>query len=186
MNTIALFDFDHTLYDGDSMLDFTKIVKGKQYYLGMMALMPWLVGLKLGLLDNQEVKEKFLTHFFKGMEAREFESLGKQFSFSTSDRLDRKLKWTLFEHLEKRHKVVIVTASMPQWILGWAEGHNIAVIGSTVEVADGLLTGKLEGKNCYGPEKVRRIKERFELSVYDHIVVYGSGKGDREMLSLAR
>ena len=38
--------------------------------------------------------------------------------------------------------------------------------------------------NCYGIEKVNRIKEEYDLDEFKNIYVYGNSKGDREMLNL--
>ncbi|HEU5146872.1 MAG TPA: haloacid dehalogenase-like hydrolase, partial [Chryseosolibacter sp.] len=47
------------------------------------------------------------------------------------------------------------------------------------------LTGKILGRNCYGDEKVCRIKEEFDLPSFERIIAYGDSSGDREMLQLA-
>ncbi|MEW6528158.1 MAG: haloacid dehalogenase-like hydrolase [Spirochaetota bacterium] len=54
-----------------------------------------------------------------------------------------------------------------------------------LEVKYGLLTGKFFGKNCYGPQKVKRIKEIYNLYDYQKIYAYGDSKGDKEMLAIA-
>ncbi|MCZ6166669.1 hypothetical protein O6B35_01880 [Campylobacter ureolyticus] len=41
------------------------------------------------------------------------------------------------------------------------------------------------GKNCYAKEKVRRIKETFDLSKFDKIIAYGDSRGDKEMIEFA-
>ena len=50
---------------------------------------------------------------------------------------------------------------------------------------DKTLTGFLASKNCYGPEKVLRIKKQINLTDYDNIIAYGDSQGDREMFELA-
>ena len=47
------------------------------------------------------------------------------------------------------------------------------------------ITGNLISKNCYGPEKVTRILESYDLLKYDYIYAYGNSRGDYEMLELA-
>ena len=59
------------------------------------------------------------------------------------------------------------------------------VLATRLEVgADGRLTGRLQGANCRGPEKVMRLREwRGEGLSIDY--AYGDSAGDREMLDLA-
>ena len=65
MKTLALFDFDGTLYSKDSLIEFTKSTKGNlRFYQGILWLSPFLIGLKLGILNNEKVKIKFLKDFF--------------------------------------------------------------------------------------------------------------------------
>jgi phosphatidylglycerophosphatase C len=40
-------------------------------------------------------------------------------------------------------------------------------------------------RNCYGEEKVRRIKTSYNLDEFDHIYAYGDSEGDKAMLDLA-
>ena len=40
------------------------------------------------------------------------------------------------------------------------------LISTELEVKDGKLTGKFSTPNCNGKEKVRRIKEKYNLKLY--------------------
>ena len=59
------------------------------------------------------------------------------------------------------------------------------LLATLLETENGIVTGKLSGKNCYGPEKVARIKSEFRLEEYDNIYAYGDSSGDTEMLAIA-
>jgi phosphoserine phosphatase len=39
--------------------------------------------------------------------------------------------------------------------------------------------------NCYGEEKVRRIRASYNLDEFNHIYAYGDSEGDKAMLDLA-
>ena len=60
-----------------------------------------------------------------------------------------------------------------------------AISARQLEVKDGLITGKIKGINCYGPEKESRIRAAYMLKDFDEILAYGDSEGDREMLALA-
>ncbi len=115
---------------------------------------------------------------------------------------------------EKGATVVIVSASPENWIRGWAKEMGAALIATKMETrpavgtnaASGVdadraatnatgggegrggeerrLTGKIEGINCHGREKVRRIEELYPLAEYDEIYTYGDSSGDKPMLRL--
>jgi HAD superfamily hydrolase (TIGR01490 family) len=82
-------------------------------------------------------------------------------------------------------EVVIVSASSEWWIGKWCQSVNLKLIATELEVAEGKITGNICGLNCHGNEKVRRIREAFDLSEYKEIYCYGDTIGDKPLLSLA-
>jgi len=81
--------------------------------------------------------------------------------------------------------VAVVSASPENWVKPWCDAHGVHCISTRLAVNNGTISGKIQGKNCYGPEKVTRINEAFNLADFSDIVAYGDSKGDREMLRLA-
>lgn len=188
MKTLALFDFDGTLYNKDSLLEFTKFYKGKlAFYSGILLLFPYLVGLKLGFLKNDQVKIKFISHFFKGIGIEKFTEMAKYFALQQIDKNLNPLVFKEFQnHLKREDTIFIVSASVPEWIEPWSKQFDVQVIGTILEVKNNKITGDFLSKNCYGIEKVRRINEILNLNDFSVIKVYGSGKGDLEMLQLSK
>lgn len=186
--TLALFDFDKTLYKRDSLLEFTKYSRGNlNFYIGILLLSPYLIVMKLGFLSNQKVKERFLKYFFKDVKYTDFKLVAKNFAVNKiKANLDPIVYKKFNNHLQKNHKVYIVTASIPDWIKPWSNQLGVTVIGSELEILDNQITGNLAGKNCFGKEKVNKIKLNIDLEKFDFIEVYGSGKGDYEMLKLRK
>src|SRR5690606_32016113 len=94
-----------------------------------------------------------------------------------------------FEEIERLKKegipVVIVSASPENWISGWCKENSLECIATRLEETGSILTGKIAGKNCHGIEKVRRSREKFDLSAYTDIFCSGDTKGDEPMLSFA-
>lgn len=185
--SIAFFDFDHTLTTKDSMICFVKFHKGKRkWYTFIFKNIIVLLKYKLGAVSGKIAKEALLTYFYKGIPEIELINQGKQFvNQSLEPILNKKAITKLQWHLKQQHQVVIVTASLPYWIQDWAVKHNIDIITTEVQLLDGKLTGKLKGANCNYMEKVKRIKDRYDLSNYKEIYAYGDSKGDVPMLGLA-
>ncbi|MFB9108371.1 HAD-IB family hydrolase [Flavobacterium gyeonganense] len=188
MKTLALFDFDGTLYKKDSLIGFTKYYKGNAvFYKGILTLLPFLLGMKLGILFNEKTKKRYMTHFFKNEEYSVFKKKAELFALTKIEKdLNPQILLYLKNHLNSKHDVYIVTASFPEWIEPWSKKYNIKVIGTRLEVLNNIITGEFNSKNCYGKEKVNRINEVLDLEKFDTIYVYGCGKGDREMLELKK
>lgn len=186
--TLALFDFDNTLYAKDSLLEFTKFHKGNRAFgVGILRLFPYLCGLKLRLLNNEKVKLKYFAYFFRNTDSEVFSAAAKTFALENIPKsLNPKVFAEFRKHLDSGHDVYIVTASPADWIAPWSAAFGVPVIGTKLDIENGKITGKFNSANCFGPEKVNRIKEIVDLDGYDSIVVYGSGKGDSEMLKLRR
>lgn len=188
MKTLALFDFDHTLYKKDSLLEFTKFSKGGlKFYWGILILSPYLILMKLNLQQNELVKKKYLSYFFLGMEYSRFLKLAENFSLNILPKnIDHTFFKAFLKHYENGDHLYIVTASFAEWISAWAQQYDATIISTKLEVKNNTITGNLLSKNCNGIEKVDRIKQEINLSEFNSIVVYGKGKGDYEMLKLAK
>jgi phosphatidylglycerophosphatase C len=188
MKTLALFDFDGTLFQKDSLIEFTKFYKGNfAFYKGILFLLPSLIGLRLKILNNQKVKIKFLTHFFKNTDFEEFNTLAQNFAANkVPQNLNKKTIAFFLEHIKSNHTVCVVSASCPNWIQPWCNQYGVKFIGTELETSNLKITGNLATENCFGIEKVNRIKAIFNLDEFDIIKVYGGGKGDLEMLKLSK
>jgi HAD superfamily phosphoserine phosphatase-like hydrolase len=188
MKTLALFDFDGTLYKKDSLIEFTKFAKGNfAFYIGIIKLIPNLIGLKLGLLANEKVKIKYFTFFFKNLDIDIFKKISSDYALEKIHKdLDPEIFSKLQHHIESKDTVYIVTATFPELIACWSSQYKLKVIGTKLEVKNNTITGQFASKNCYGIEKVNRINQAINLHEFDFIHVYGSGKGDKEMLQLSK
>ncbi|MGM0582470.1 MAG: HAD-IB family hydrolase [Bacteroidota bacterium] len=185
--SLALFDFDGTLTKRDTLLDFIIYTSGlPRTILGAIILSPFLISYKLGLYNNSKAKEKVISYFFKGWAAEEFSVAGANYA---TKRLPKTLKSSAKEkikyHLDSGHEVAVVSASIEDWIIEWTNELDIKLIATQLEKKEGIVTGEFETKNCYGPEKVKRIKEKFNIEEYDCIYAYGDTEGDQPMLELA-
>ena len=184
---LALFDFDGTITTKDSMVEFILYAVGKKaYYLGLLKLSPMLVAYKLKLYPNHKAKERFLAYFFKEMRIKEFQELVTAYGESeigkiVRDKAIEKIAW----HKAQGDEVVVVSASMECWLKSWCDKKNIKLIATKLEILDGRFTGKFATKNCYGQEKVNRLRACYRMEDYSHIYAYGDSKGDREILALA-
>jgi len=183
---LALFDFDGTITSKDSLFQFIMHTKGKpRFWVGLLFCTPFLILNKTKLLSSQKAKELLLTHFFKGMEEEVFNSSCKTFRTDIERMVRPPALIELQKHQSQNTRIVIVSASIENWIRPWAQVHGFELIGSKLQIQNGKITGKLLGANCNGVEKVNRIMQRYTLTDYEHVFAYGDNQGDIPMLSLA-
>ena len=188
---IAFFDFDGTVTTKDTLLVFIRFSKGKiGFALGFLLNAPWLIAMKLKLISNQAAKQRILRYFFGKQTLASFNQQCDEFARETLPQLIRPKALSEIHRLrETGATVVIVSASPENWITHWAEQTGADLIATRLGVftddkGETRLTGRIEGANCYGEEKVNRIRQRFVLPDYTEIYTYGDTSGDKPMLQL--
>jgi len=184
---LVLFDFDGTITTKDTLVEFANFYRGRVgYLLGMLMLAPVMALYALKLIPNWKAKQFFLARFFKGEKIEAFNL--QCFNFSTMiipTLLRPEAMKAIEKHRMEQATIAVVSASAENWVKPWCDQNRVICISTRLEVNDGMITGKLQGRNCYGDEKVCRIKERFNLSDFDKVIAYGDSRGDKEMLELA-
>lgn len=187
MKKIAFFDFDGTITERDSVLEFIKYRKGlARYFAGLLWHLPIIVGMQIRLIRHQWVKEKLLQWFFGKESQAHFKEQAERFAMEHLPAMIRpKSMGEIWELKEHGFEIVVVTAAPIDWVKPFCDLHQIQVIGSGMAVKEGFITGKLDAKNCRGMEKVRRIQQQYELQNYQQVYCYGDTTADIPMLLLA-
>ncbi len=92
-------------------------------------------------------------------------------------------------HVDAGDTVVLVSASFEVYLRPLAEllgVHDVLAVRLEVD-SNGVLTGRLDGPNCRGPEKVVRLHEWLDRNAGGrravHLSAYGDSRGDRELLA---
>lgn len=183
---IAFFDFDGTITTKDTLLEFIKYCKGDfSFYSGFVLHAPFLVLYKLKLMSNQHAKEMILRYFFGNTDVESFNKKCEEFTRNVVPSLVRQKALTEIALLkEKGAEVVIVSASPENWIAPWCEKLGLKYIATQLDIHNNRLTGKINGLNCHGEEKVRRIQNLYDLRTFSSVYCYGDTPGDRPMLSI--
>lgn len=187
MSAIAFFDFDGTVTIDDSLLKFIRFAVGdKRFLIGLLVLLPVLVLYKLKLLPNYKAKQIVFAWFFKGMPKDAFIEVASYYSLNNiSKTLRQSAMQRIAWHKEQGHKVVIVSASFECWLKPWCEQEGLELLATKAEFINAVVTGRFATPNCYGEEKVSRIRAAYDLSQFNKIYAYGDTNGDKPMLALA-
>ena len=145
-----VYDFDGTIYNGDSTRDFYFFcLKRHKSILKFLPMQGYhFIRYALKLITKTQFKEKFYT-FFTGIDDIDGEV---------------KLFWEKHENNMltwwpdwRKDDDVLISAS-PEFLLEpIAKKMNFYLMASKVD----KKTGKTDGENCYGEEKVRRYYEKF-------------------------
>jgi len=172
---INLYDFDKTIYDGDSSVDFyLYCLKRKP---SIILLIPSqflaLIKYKTKRITKEKMKETFFT-FFKKININD--NLIKDFW----NKHDKKIKKFYLD--EKNRDADVIISASPTFLLKPISKQLKVKKLLATEVNS--KTGKFESLNCYGKEKVRRLKEiypKFEVEKS-----YSDSLSDIPILELAK
>ncbi|WP_297417131.1 HAD-IB family hydrolase [Clostridium sp.] len=171
MKKLAIFDIDYTITKKETLMELFKyVIKNDRKnirFLPRAAYCGLMYTLKI--YDEREVKEKFLK-FIDGIKEQELAELVKNF-------YNDKLTSILYEDALKMMKklksegydIYLISAS-PEFYINefYAIKEVDRIIGTRFTFKEGIFTRKMEGKNCKGEEKVRRLMEVIES---EHIEV---------------
>ena len=184
MRTVIATDFDGTLTRRDTLIEFIRFAKGDVgFFFGFLLFSPLIVLMKLHLYPNWKTKQKVFSYFFRGTSIEEFNRLGKEFA-DHSQHLLRRGGLELVEKAKAEGTdIVVISASIDNWVQPFFP--ELLLLGTQVEVKDGLLTGRFSTKNCYGQEKVNRLLSVFPDRENYRLVAYGDSSGDRKLLDFA-
>lgn len=175
MNLIV-YDFDGTIYDGDSTMDFLKFLITKKIWL--VIFIPLFVfnfiRYKLKFITKEKLKESIFSIF------RYFDNID-ELLIEFWERKEKKLK-PFFKNKKNHKNDVIATASPEFLIKPIADKYKVKkLFGSLVD----KKTGKYSRLNCYGEEKIVRINSVFSNAIISE--VYSDDcVADKPLLDLAK
>jgi phosphatidylglycerophosphatase C len=184
---IVAFDFDGTLTVRDTFLAFLRWREGPLGYQAGLARLAPAASAFLITRDVERLKAAAVRTFLRGLPMPLLEQEAREYATTAAPillRPDALKVWR--RHRADGARMVIVTASPEAVIAPFARGLGADfLLGTRLAVDEqGRLTGALDGRNCRGPEKVRRLQEVFGEDV-NLLAAYGDTDGDEAMLGIA-
>ena len=156
----TVYDFNGTIYDGDSTFDFIKFLlkKDKSIILHIPKMGIYFIKYKMKLINKETMKECFFEIFNR------FENMDNLVNeFWTANQ--NKLKSFFTE--KKTHENDIIASASPEFLLEpIAKYYKVKYLfGSPVD----KKTGKYNGINCHGVEKVRLINNKYKDCIIEEM-----------------
>lgn len=179
MKKLYIFDFDGTITKRDSFILFTLFSVSFFSFIKY-----WIKTLVCFFFcKKSKLKEDFFL-FHKGINIFVFNQMCLDFF---EKKMKKYIKESFLKYVNKldvHSEVVIVSASVNNYLKPWCNEMGFKLISTELNVVDDKLTGKFLSPNCNGFEKVKRIKECYDLTLYTEIHVFGNSKGDLPMLKI--
>jgi phosphatidylglycerophosphatase C len=186
-NIVAYFDFDGTLTKYDTLLPFVIYVVGyRKFIMKLHLLVPILILYWCKIINNEIAKQSMLRTLLKNYSKQFIENKAQEFA------KNKLCKWLnpfvlsrMNYHKEHNHKIIIVSANLATYLRYWASAHKLdGVIATEIEFVNNVCSGNLSSPNCYGAEKIMRIKQYLSDNNinFDYSYGYGNSHGDYQLL----
>lgn len=161
MKKLAIFDIDYTITKKETLMELFKYtVKNKKtnirflpraVYCGLMYL--------INVYDEKKVKETFLK-FIDKIKEEDLSALVKNFY---NDRLKNILYKDAVDMMKKLknegYDIYLISASPEFYVKEFYAIKEVdKIIGTKFKFDNGVFSRKMDGENCKGQEKVKRLK----------------------------
>jgi phosphatidylglycerophosphatase C len=184
---LVLWDFDGTLYQGDSFLDFlcyTHRLPARAWR--WLCFLPFFITWKIGLRSAADAKESLFGLFYKNWSYARFVSAATAFQTEKHPpRLHPLALAKITAHKAEGHRQIILSATMEELLQVTASRLGVEVIGTQVHTEGSKLSGRFASPNCNGLEKVVRLRAFTAQTQPPVVHAYGNSPGDAHMLALA-
>jgi len=184
---IAVFDFDDTLVEGDSLWPFLVKIAGYRrvvWAMGMALLFTKTPAPESGFDRRGAVKLAFLRRLLVG---HRVEALAETFAaLKQWPRWKKEVLSKLHQHKAEGCHIVIASGGLDLYLpILLQDIPYDALICTQMETRDGKLTGDMVGGNCVRIEKARRVAEYLaKHGPFTESWGYGNAPHDLPMLEL--
>ena len=184
---VAVFDFDGTVTDRDTLVPFLVLAFGRARVAATFAA---LAGTGLGYLLRRvsidEFKRRVLRRLVADTSAPRLRALGPAHARALVPRLRPDALARIGWHRAQGHRLVLVSSTLDLYLahVGAQLGFD-DVLCSRLATRGERFSGELEGADCTGPEKLRRLEALLGDLQAHELHVYGDSAGDRELLAAA-
>lgn len=169
-----IYDFDDTIYNGDTNRDILMYGFKKHPFLVLKALKKakkLQSDYKRGVIEFERVKEAMLSFIFQI----------KNYPKFINDFVDSHMKNIKPWYLNRRtQNDIIISASYELWIMQFCKRLGIRYVIATKTDSD----GRIIGKNCKGAEKLKRLASVIPNAVI--VSAYSDSSCDIPILEAAR
>lgn len=168
-----VYDFDKTIYDGDSTIDlyfYCLKKKPSVFFRCFFTQFSGAVKYKTGRISKEQFKERFLSFL------KYFQKDDDLLNGFWSENKKKIKQW----YLKKKTSDDVIISASPEFLLRpVCDELGVSLIASVVD----RKTGKFSGNNCRGAEKVKRFRESYPDEQIDEF--YTDSKSDMPMAKIS-
>lgn len=191
MEKLAIFDIDYTITRKETLMEFFKYLVSKDIknikFLPRALYSGVMYGVKV--YDEKRVKECFLK-FIENIDEAELAKLTKSFYDEKISKILYKDAVDMIKKLKKEGYMVVLISASPEFYVKefYAIKEVDLIIGTKFTFEGGKFIRKMDGNNCKGEEKVRRLnkvlKEKNIKVDFKNSYMFSDSLSDKPLLDL--
>lgn len=191
MEKLAIFDIDYTITRKETLMEFFKYLVSKDIknikFLPRALYSGLMYGVKV--YDEKRVKECFLK-FIENIDEAELAKLTKSFYDEKISKILYKDAVDMIKKLKKEGYMVVLISASPEFYVKefYAIKEVDLIIGTKFTFEGGKFIRKMDGNNCKGEEKVRRLnkvlKEKNIKVDFKNSYMFSDSLSDKPLLDL--
>lgn len=171
---LAIFEFDGTVIDGNSMFLFFREVSGGiiPYIWGLLSTSGVAVCRALHLCSKKTYHEHLTRHFLRGMTEEEISAASRQFMFLLNKRVRGKVIAGMQKRRLDNYRMVLISKGLAAVIRPWAAQFGITdVVAHELEFdADGLFTGSFAKNEAEFADEETSLLSKLDTTQSDEVV----------------
>lgn len=191
MEKLAIFDVDFTLTKKETLMELYKFVVFKNFknirFLPRALFSGLMYSIKV--YDEKRVKESFLK-FIDKIHEEDLDNLAKEYYSKVLKKILYKDAIDMIKKLKNEGCKIYLISASPEFYL--KELYDIkevdVIIGTKFRVENGFFAREMDGLNCKGEEKVRRLKEYLQANNievdYKNSYMFSDSLSDKPLLDL--
>ena len=191
MEKLAIFDIDYTITRKETLMEFFKYLVSKDIknikFLPR-SLYSWLM-YSIKVYDERRVKECFLK-FIDNIDEKDLAKLTKSFYDERLSSILYKDAVDMIKKLKNEGYMVILISASPEFYIKefYAIKEVDLIIGTKFAFEGGKFVRKMDGNNCKGEEKVKRLnevlKEKNIKADFKNSYMFSDSLSDKPLLDL--
>lgn len=191
MEKLAIFDIDYTITRKETLMEFFKYIVLKDIknikFLPRALYSGFMYGVKV--YDERRVKECFLK-FIENIDEKDLAKLTKSFYDERLSSILYKDAIEMIKKLKNEGYMVILISASPEFYIKefYAIKEVDLIIGTKFAFEGGKFVRKMDGNNCKGQEKVKRLnevlKEKNIKADFKNSYMFSDSLSDKPLLDL--
>lgn len=184
MKKLIVYDFDKTIYNGETNIDFTKFVF-KNYKKYRLKILKYSI-LSLFYIKNLKKSKEMFFSYLNNEDIEEIKKIRDEFWEFKKDKMYSYFFDEIIENKKQADEIILISAS-PTFLL-----HEISkklgfdkVIATDFEI-NNSFNSKIIGKNCKNKAKVEKLNEYLKGKEYEIISFYSDSISDKPLYDISK